>query len=105
MTMGTSCGSNYLRNWIKASSYCTPKGLFTSHKPSLRSVVEGEGYIFFALGFLHDAINPCEQQQKKKQGGSVTYIDDQEDEVINPLTPRSDQHETSPHNILTWTSK
>ena len=56
---------------------------------------------FFALGFLHDAINPCEQQQKKKQGGSVTYIEDQEDEVINPLTPRSDQHETSPHNILT----
>ena len=63
------------------------------------------GLHFFALGFLHDTINPCEQQQKKKQGGSVTYIEDQEDEVINPLTPRSDQHETSPHNILTWTSK
>ena len=42
------------------------------------------GLHFFALGFLHDTINPCEQQQKKKQGGFVTYIEDQEDEVINP---------------------
>ena len=44
-----------------------------------------QGLHFFALGFLHEAINPCEQKKKKKkQGGSVTYIEDQEDEVINP---------------------